>query len=269
VEVLMPQEKDLKRLVRERMLQTGERYTTARTALTNPDPPQLVAARALIAALGDKARADDAYRSLEGLASDLRRGVCVEGLRDPDPKVRRRCARLLDDLAITPESERALREALRDPQPSVRGAAFHALICEACKPEACDIDARALIDQMFADPSAELRRAAVGSLWRMEDDDELLNRLRALAAEDVSARVRADVRDSIEFFERQRAASDARRASPAALQEKMAKHAGKWVAVANGSIVSADRFEGQLRRDIRGKAASNAIICWVPAKKTN
>jgi hypothetical protein len=144
----MPQEKDLKRLVRARMLQTGERYTIARAAITNPDPPHLVAARALIAALGDRMRADDAYRSLEEVAPDVRRDVCLEGLRDPDPKVRRRCARLLDDLAITPESERALREALGDPQPSVRGAAFHALICVACKPEACDVDVRALIDQM-------------------------------------------------------------------------------------------------------------------------
>jgi hypothetical protein len=93
--------------------------------------------------------------------------------------------------------------------------------------------------------------------------------LRKIEATDVSARVRTGAQRSIEFFERQRAADAARRASPAALQEKMAKHAGKWVAVADGSIVSADRFEGQLRRDLRGKGASNAIICWVPAAEGN
>src|SRR2546422_2369339 len=37
-EVLMPQEKDFKRLVRRRMEETGERYTEARAALVRTQP---------------------------------------------------------------------------------------------------------------------------------------------------------------------------------------------------------------------------------------
>lgn len=267
MEVLMPQDKDLKRLVRERMATAGERYTVARQNLTGgPVSPTLRDARGLVQALSDTKRAEEAFKHLLAIPSDLRRQVALEGLEHRDWRVRRRCARVLDDVILTDGSIRGLTRALADEHPKVRAAALHSLACEDCKPDGCTIDAAEIGRVMLDDPSSEVRRHALGALWGWTEDGHSLDELRAIARDDPSARVRAAAEDLLTHFERQRAGNEARLRLPAALQAKMARHPGKWVAVADGRIVAADRFVGQIRRDVKGQGFPDAIVCWVPSE---
>lgn len=119
----MPRDKDRKRLVRSRMAATGERYTVARAALGAPaTDPALGDARALVAQL-DREQASEAWTRLRAAPAEVLRTVAIEGLRSTSWKIRRACARLLDDLPLTDDTRRALSEALADPEPRVRIAA--------------------------------------------------------------------------------------------------------------------------------------------------
>jgi hypothetical protein len=111
----MPQNKDLKRLVRQRMDETGERYTVARAAIVGPpdldENPDRRCRRlaGLVQLLADKPRRIDAIRELMGaitatemrslgplpedvldaLAADLMDRLASMAATDPNAKVRR------------------------------------------------------------------------------------------------------------------------------------------------------------------------------------
>jgi HEAT repeat protein len=256
----MARNKDFKRLVRELMQLTGERYTTARAALRKPGPDE---PRRLVLLLADPLRANGAQERLEALLADVLRPAALEGLKHTSWRVRRRCCQLLDDLALTDETLTALNERLTDEHPGVRQAALHSLVCEACKPEKCDVDVPAIAESMLSDPSERVRRAAVGSLRRY-DGESIVALLQRIAEEDRSQRVRDVANELLRDKARRRAAADAWGSLDDRLRDKTAKHAGKWVAIAGGRVVAADRFGGQIRRDLKGTGHTDASLVWVP-----
>jgi HEAT repeat protein len=101
-------------------------------------------ARELIQQLATKTTRLEAMRGLVGgvTATELRHveiserafEALVDGLDDPNPRVRWWCVQLLDHVpdrrAIV-----AVARALDDPVPRVRRNAAHALACVACKPD--------------------------------------------------------------------------------------------------------------------------------------
>lgn len=182
---------------------------------------------------------------------------------DPDPRVRRRACRTLDDLPLTDDVIAALSAALRDPDPGVRQAALHSLACEACKPDGCSVDVRPLAEPLLGDPSAVVRKAAVGVVYGSQDPDTRPE-LERMAREDPSRRVREGAQDILDDWVRKDAANATRLALSPEIRARVDRHAGKWVAVVGGSIIAADRFLGQIRRDVRGVGSTDARICWVP-----
>lgn len=268
LEVLMPRDKDLKRLVRERMAETGERYTTARAALKPDEETTLLTPqmRAWVNMLADVEHKEDAYSILKRLPTDQRRKAATQGLLHSDWRVRRRCAQLLDDLALTTETTELLIKTLEDPNPRVRQAALHTLTCEHCKPEACDVDVRAIARRGLTDSNAHVRGQALWTLGFWPDRIEM-SELRVFAEKDPSGKVRKTAKELIGLSERRDAGNAARLTQPLELQIKMERHAGKWVAVADGRIISVDQHGGQIRRDLRGTGHLDAVICWVPPKE--
>ena len=93
---------------------------------------------------GSKARQVEALRELVGgvTATYLRTAVLsvatfdalIEGLSDPNPRVRWWCVQVLDHVPDE-RSIAALTRALDDPVARVRRNAAHALGCLACKPK--------------------------------------------------------------------------------------------------------------------------------------
>jgi HEAT repeat protein len=173
----VPENKDLKRLVRERMAESGERYTTALDVVradrpTSPSPAELVQR------LADKTQRIEAMRLLVGgiTATEMRQittlpddvfEALLAGLQDSHPQIRFWCVQLLDHV---PEERALLPVAalLDDPVPRVRRNAAHALGCLACKPTA-DINLPAdVVDRLAAlaehDPNARVRQTAAASL---------------------------------------------------------------------------------------------------------
>lgn len=188
----MPKDKDLKRLVRARMSETSEPYTTARLVIMSAnatEPDRLRELRDLVEQLGDKSRRIEAMRALMGgvTATELQKieaipqdvfDALVEGLRNPMPPVRWWCVQLLDHVA----DERAIQAVavlLDDPVDRVRRNAVHALGCVACKPTADP----ALPDELLSrisdlatnDPSAKVRREALHALACRLDADSHSN----------------------------------------------------------------------------------------------
>lgn len=178
----MPQHKDLKRLVRQRMAETGERYTTALLAVVGPPAesaePRPERLAELVRLLADKRQRIEAIRELIGgiTATELRAiervpedtlAALVAGLADPHPKIRYWCAQLLDHVA----DERALRAVvplLDDPVDRVRRIAVHTLGCVACKPSADPELPPDLMERLVAisqtDRSPKVRREAAYAL---------------------------------------------------------------------------------------------------------
>jgi hypothetical protein len=102
----MPKGHDFKRLVRERMQNTGERYTGARTALVaQRDAGDRVVSdrtRSLLGQLADVGLAAVSRDHLARLPEPERRAAAIEGLRHESWRVRRTCAQLLDRVDLTP-----------------------------------------------------------------------------------------------------------------------------------------------------------------------
>ena len=263
----MPQDKDFKRFVRERMAETGERYTQARVAVLRRRmrPSAIDRTDELLALMtlpGVPGTENEGVEQVQALPPDGCRRVALRGLRHDSWRVRRRCAQILDDLTLTDETAAALTAALRDEYPGVRQAALHSLICEHCKPDGCALDVRSTAASMLTDPNADVRRQAVGA-FRSIDDEESLAMLRRAAATDVSARVRDLADELIRDKEARFAADAARRELPDDLRRKTERHPGKWVAIADGRIISAQRFRGKIRRDLKGTPHTEAVIVWV------
>jgi hypothetical protein len=269
----MPQDKDFKRLVRRRMAETGERYTKARLELTrrrrDAGPSERAIPRDQLASWihlmslpGVPGQENEGFEQVQALPPEECRRVALRGLRHASWRVRRRCAQLLDDLTLTDETISALTAALRDSHPGVRQAALHSLICEHCKPDGCALDVAATAKSMLTDPSSEVRRQALGAFWFIDGDD-VLELLRHIAATDRSSRARALADQLIRDKEARLAADAARAKLPEDLRRKTERHPGKWVAIADGRIVSAQQFRGRLRRDLKGTANQQALVVWV------
>ena len=255
----MPKDKDFKRIVRQRAEATGVRYTQARAELAvTPPPPNAD----LLARLGAPGDPGPAFRQLQALPVEEQRQFAVAGLAHPNWRVRRRCAQLLDDLAVTPETLAALERALDDPNPRVRGAALHSLTCERCKPDGCVLDLQPVYERMILDPDSRVRSAALPWLHFTPWSHRLLAQA---AATDTSSRVRQGAAGWLEFVERCWAANEDREKLPEALLAKTERHPGKWVAVVDGRIVAAEKtfkyptMVGKVRR-----AWPTAELYWVP-----
>lgn len=258
----MPKEQDFKRLVRQRMAVTGERYTAARAALDRR-VERSGSARRWVDLLAMPEHAQGAFRLLEALPGSELVALAVDGLRHPDWRVRRACCRLLDDLALTSESVVALEARLEDEHPAVRRNALHTLACDRCKPDGRCLDARSLFERLLDDPSASVRKMVVGSLeWKHNEPwaEALLERA---ARDDRSAQLRESARKGLARLERQRRSDEARRALRDDVRRKTERHPGKWVAIDGDTIIGVEAFQGGLRRIIKGKRATDAQIYWV------
>lgn len=89
------------------------------------------------------------------------------GLRDASTEIRLAAARGLDDVAQTPDVERALVAASRDdPDPRVRKWSLHALACAHCKPDGiCSTDVVGVFVQALRnDRNGQVRRFAAGMM---------------------------------------------------------------------------------------------------------
>lgn len=264
----MPQDKDFKRLVRQRMADTGERYTEARSSLaaeggagrnrTTTD----MAAR-WVSLLASVEHAPGAYELLETLPPEERRRAALSGIDHESWRVRRSCCRLLDDLELTEASAHALQTALSDPHPAVRRAALHSLSCEACKPDACALDVRPLFEQMAGDPNRRVREGVVGSLYRRYGEQWAMEMLQRFARDDPSPKLRALAEHGIAHLLQQHQSDEARRHLPDDVRCQTERHRGKWVAVVDGQVIAADRFRGEIRRAIKGTGRTDAEVYWV------
>lgn len=246
----MPQDKDIKRLVRARMAETGERYTQAKSAVDTRDradeEPEAVY-RLWVDALGDSKTAHAAYARLKALPAETLRPLAVAGTTHDNWRIRKGCCRLLDDIAFTPESLAALERCLDDVEPRVRMAAMHSLSCQHCKPDGCTVDSQQVFERMALDPNARVRKRVVTGMWSQEAPwREAL--LRRLATEDRSAQVRAIAATDLEGIERMRRSDSERRLLPADLVAKTERHRGKWVAISAGRIVGVGLSRKACRR---------------------
>jgi hypothetical protein len=257
----MPTDKDFKRLVRQRMEDTGERFTVARAALTtalvDPAGADGEATRTVvpergtrwIELLGDRQQSQGAFNLLKALPPEQLGPLAVKGTRDANPKVRRRCCQLLDDLALTPESIAALEACTTDDDPRVRGAAHQTLACEHCKPDGVCLDQRVIAERAAVDRSAKVRRGVAMTLsWNPRQSDEWALTLATRFLEDPSAEIRRYAKAALERIDRQRRADRERRQLPEPLRTKTERHPGKWVAVLDGTIVGVDPAPSWRRR---------------------
>jgi hypothetical protein len=227
----MPTDKDFKRLIRQRMAATGERYTQARAALdtrieTETDP--------LLVALGD-----------------------------PDWRVRRRACQDLDDLAFTPETFAALTACLGDASAEVRRAAVHTLTCAHCKPDGCVLDVRGVFERARHDRSRRVRQMVIGPLSWSVDEPWAVELLEWFVANETSEELRTLAEQGLAWHEQRRSADERRRALPGDLLRKTERHPGKWVAIANDRILAAERTLNSARRAARGMGAPDAECYFV------
>jgi hypothetical protein len=235
----MPQDKDFKRLVRQRMSETGEPYTRARLALLaerGPKPDGRQDVLALLSMKGVPGQQNEGLLQMQSLPPDESRRIALRGLHHDNWRVRRRCAQLLDDIALTEETIDALKAALRDDHPRVRQAALHSLICEHCKPDGCALDVRSTALSMFNDSSAVVRAQAIAAFWLIERDD-MIDVFRNIAENDPSPKVRRAAAGQVEWAEVRLSAEQAQRELPDELRRKTERHPGKWVGIADGKIV--------------------------------
>jgi hypothetical protein len=267
----MPKDKDLKRLVRRRMAITGDPYTAARASLgaqppgpapgdERPEPTDRVTRWVELLSVADHAHG--AYMLLKALPPAQLRAAALSGLAHESWRVRRSCALLLDDVSFTDETVAALLAGLDDEHPKVRKAALHTLTCAHCKPDACALDLRPLLERMASDRDRLVRKAVVGSLWR-NDDGWAIELLRRFAADDPSADVRATAARILEGVERKRRAVALLASLPPELRPKVERHRGKWVAVADGRVIAADRSHRSVLRAMRGVGRADADVYCV------
>ena len=113
------------------------------------------------------------------------------GMKHRSAKVRRACTDFLDhEVKRWDEATfRELESAIDDPTPRVRASVLHALGCQRCKEDALDDQAIDLYLHGMGDPSAKVRRTAVGGMWQFRRDPRVHDGLVG-ALEDESSRVR-------------------------------------------------------------------------------
>lgn len=259
----MPEDKDLKRLVRARMAATGERYTQAKAVVdTRPRSAELLVQ--LLAELGSHETLCAAMARLKALPPDELRPLTAKGTSNADWRIRRACCRLLDDLDFTPETLAALERCLDDPEPRVRRAAIHSLTCQRCKPDGCVVDVRRIVERAIHDANAEVRKLAISGLtYEWPDAEWRIDVLRRVAESDRSEQMRALAHSGLANIEMMRRTDAARRALPADLQAKTERHKGKFVAVSEGRIIDAGRHCAAMARTARKHGHANVEMYWV------
>jgi HEAT repeat protein len=239
----MPKEHDFKRLVRDRMQNTGERYTQARTALVAQrevgDRAISDRTRSLLGQLADVGLAAVSRDHLARLPEPERRAAALEGLRHGNWRVRRTCALLLDRVDLTPESVAALTRALDDEHPQVRRKAVHTLTCENCKPNGCAVDVRPVFERANSDPSSLVRSMVVQVVTlHFSDQQWAVDLVAAVAASDKSAGMRewaaAWIRGVRECWE----ADDRRRELEPGLVARTERYPGRWIVIRDGRVVA-------------------------------
>jgi hypothetical protein len=254
----MPTDKDFKRIVRQRMDETGERFTVARAALTTTpvDPTGIDGGSSLperglrwIELLGDPQQNQGAFALLRALPPEQLAPLAVTGTRHTNPKVRRRSCQLLDDLALTPDSVAALEACATDDDTGVRRAALHTLGCEHCKPDGVCLDQRLIAERAAGDRSAKVRRGVAMSLsWNPRHSDDWAVGMATRFLGDSSAEIRRYAQTALERIERQRRTDRERRQLPEPLRTKTERHPGKWVAILGGAIVAVEPAPSWKRR---------------------
>ena len=133
--------------------------------------------------------------AMEALLAAGSEGIIAlrQGLKDPDPVVRRFAARALDHSVLDRETVTALIELIRvETIPKVRSAAVHILACAGCKPKGCSLEndvVGVLIDVLLNDPSAEVRRQPLDGLGVAEPEERVLKALQ-VATEDKAKKIR-------------------------------------------------------------------------------
>lgn len=244
----MPTDKDFKRLVRQRMADTGERYTDARAALAVDSLPHSETRSMLqmapkgarwIELLGDAQHNQGAFALLKELPAEELRPLAVDGTRHANARVRRRSCQLLDDLSLTPESISALEDCAADSDPRVRAAALHTLSCEHCKPDGLCLDQRIIAQRAASDHSATVRRGvAMGLSWNPKHSDDWAVAVATRFRSDPSAEIRRYAQAALDRIDRQRRTDAERRQLPQGLRRKTERHPGKWVAIVEESIAA-------------------------------
>lgn len=146
--------------------------------------------RILIADLAghDRAVAMAAHTRLVEL-SDAAVPALIEGLSDPDWRVRRACA-LVADRNPDPRLLERVRLAVHDPKARVRQIAVHALACEHCKPGVPLPDpVPTLVDRLKNDKAIRVRRMAAGSLIPYVDQRRVARAFRAVRLTETDPRL--------------------------------------------------------------------------------
>ena len=116
----------------------------------------------------------------------------LQGLHDPEARVRRRCLDFLDHHADDLCVDDLRRVALRDPVPQVRRFAVHALGCAKCKTRPLDTD---LIDFLVkvaasSDENVKVRREAVYALGLQPQSSRVIPVLRLVLDQDSDQELR-------------------------------------------------------------------------------
>jgi HEAT repeat protein len=132
----------------------------------------------LVRQFGVRALELDALRGLTGgiTATHLRRvaltdaamDAVIEGLADPNPRVRWWCIQVLDHVP-DPRALDAIATMLADPIPRVRRIAAHALGCVACKRDSEGVLPAGMTEALTRlaenDPNAKVRNEAALALF--------------------------------------------------------------------------------------------------------
>jgi HEAT repeat protein len=261
----MAKDHDFKRLVRERMQDTGERYTEARAALVAQrgagDRGVSDRTRSLLGQLVDTSLAAASRDHLARLAEPERRAAAIEGLRHESWRVRRTCAQLLDRVDLTPESAAALTRALDDEHPQVRRKAIHTLTCENCKPNGCAADVRPAFERAIGDPSILVRSMVVHvCTLHFFDRQWAIDLVAAVAASDKSARLRESAAAEIRRLRKRWESDDRRRELEPDIVARTERHGGRWIVIRDGRVVATP---GKAGRVFRREMSAGGREYWV------
>ncbi len=241
----MPKDHDLKRLVRMRMQNTGERYTEARTALAAQREAGVRVVsdrtRSLLGQLADVGLAAVSRDHLARLPQPELRAAAIEGLGHENWRVRRTCALLLDKVDLTPESAAALARALDDEHPQVRRKAVHTLTCEQCKPNGCAVDVRPVFERAIRDPSSLVRSMVVHvCTLHFFDRQWAIDLVAAVAAADKSQKLRESAAAAIGWLRWHWDSDGRRRELEPDLVARTERYPGRWVVIRDGRVVAVD-----------------------------
>jgi HEAT repeat protein len=261
----MAKDHDFKRLVRERMQNTGERYTEARTALVAQreadDPVVSDRTRSLLGQLADTGFAAMSRDHLVRLPEPERRAAAIEGLRHENWQVRRTCAQLLDRVDLTPESVAALTRALDDEHPQVRRKAVHTLTCENCKPNGCAVDVRQAFERAIRDPSSLVRSMVVHvCTLHFFDQQWAIDLIAAVAASDKSPKLRESAAAEIRRLRTCWDSDDRRRELEPGIVARTERHGGRWIVIRDGRVVATP---GKAGRVFRRELTAGGHQYWV------